>query len=114
MDKPYVTHIVLRRYRSSLPYSELEAAMASDLGIGAIRYLRSVGLIEAEEVGGEHRYSEDTIIQLRRIRRMQHDLGINLAGVEVILRLLRRLEAMHQELEQEKKRNKRGKHKGDK
>ena len=59
---------------------------------------------EGEETGGELRYSEEEVTQLRRIRRLQHDLGINLAGVEVILRLLKRLEAARQELERERER----------
>jgi MerR family transcriptional regulator/heat shock protein HspR len=48
------------------------------------------------------RYNEEEVTQLRMIRRLQRDLGINLAGVEVILRLLKRLDAVHQELEQER------------
>lgn len=59
-------------------------------------------LIEGKETGGELRYSEEEVAQLRRIRRLQHDLGVNLAGVEVILRLLKRLEGLQQELEQER------------
>ena len=103
MNERYVTHIVLKQYRSSSLYSERETAAASHLGIGAIRHLRAVGLIEGEEIGGELRYSEEEVTQLRRIRRLQRDLGVNLAGVEVILLLLKRLEAVHQELERERK-----------
>src|ERR1700680_3907321 len=102
MNEPYVTHIILQHYLSSPSYSEREAAAASHLGIGEIRHLRALGLIEGEETGGELRYSEEEVTQLRRIRRLQRELGINLAGVEVILRLLKRLEAVHQELEQER------------
>lgn len=101
MDEQYVTRIVFHRYRSSSTYSERETAAASHLGIGAIRHLRAMGLIEGEETSGKVRYSEEEVIQLRRIRRLQRDLGINLAGVEVILSLLKRLDAMRQELEQE-------------
>ncbi len=102
MDEPYVTHIVFRQYRSSSSYSERETAAASHLGIGAIRHLHALGLIEGEETGGELRYSEEEVTQLRRIRRLQHDLGVNLAGVEVILRLLKRVGILQQELEQER------------
>ena len=102
MDEQYVTHIVLQQYRSSSSYSEREMAAASHLGIGAIRHLHALGLIEGKEAGGELRYSEEEVIQLRLIRRLQRDLSINLAGVEVILRLLKRLEALQQELEQER------------
>ena len=104
MDEQYVTHIVLQRYRSSSSFSEREAAAASRLRVSAIRHLRALGLIEGEETGGELRYSEEEVIQLRQIRRLQRDLGVNLAGVEVILRLLKRLEAARQELERERER----------
>ncbi len=97
MDEQFVTHIVLQQYRPSLSYSERETAAVSHLGIGAIRHLRALGLIEGEGTGGELRYSEEEVRQLRRIRRLQRDLGVNLAGVEVILRLLKRLEAFQQE-----------------
>jgi MerR family transcriptional regulator/heat shock protein HspR len=103
MDRQDVTHIVFQHYRSFSTYSERETVAASHLGIGAIRHLRALGLIEGVETGGEVRYSEEEVIQLRRIRRLQRDLGVNLAGVEVILSLLKRLETVHQELEQERK-----------
>ena len=102
MDEQRVTYIVCQQYQSSSSYSERETAAVSHLGIGAIRYLHALGLIEGYETDGELRYSEEEVIQLRRIRRLQHDLGVNLAGVEVILHLLRRLEAVCQELEQER------------
>ena len=107
MDEQHVTYIVLQKYRSSSSYSERETAVVSHTGIGAIRHLRALGLIEGEETGGELRYSEEEITQLRRIRRLQRDLGINLAGVEVILHLLKRLDAVYQELEQERNRARR-------
>ena len=104
MDEHYVTQIVLQQYRSFSSYSERETAAASHLSIGAIRHLRALGLIEGVETGGGLRYSEEEVIRLRRVRRLQRDLGVNLAGVEVILLLLKRLEAARQELEQERKR----------
>jgi MerR family transcriptional regulator, heat shock protein HspR len=102
MDKQYVTHIVLRQDHSSSFYNEQETATASHLSRRAIRHLRTLGLIEGEEIGGVLRYSEEEISQLRLIRRLQRDLGINLAGVEVIARLLKHIEALRHELEQER------------
>src|SRR5258707_11700448 len=52
MDEQYVTHIILQHYRSSPSYSERETVAASHLGIGAIRHLRALGLIEGVETGG--------------------------------------------------------------
>jgi MerR family transcriptional regulator, heat shock protein HspR len=101
MGEQRVAHIVLQQYRTS-SYSERETAQASHLRISAIRHLRVLGLIEGEETGGELRYSEEEVRQLRRIRRLQHDLGVNLAGVEVILRLLKLLDALNQKSEQER------------
>jgi MerR family transcriptional regulator, heat shock protein HspR len=102
MNEQHVTYIVLKQYRSSSSYSERETAAASHLGIGALRHLRAVGLIEGEETGGELRYSEKEVTQLRQIRRLQRDLGVNLEGVEVIVRLLKRIEALQIELEHER------------
>jgi MerR family transcriptional regulator/heat shock protein HspR len=86
MNDPHVTHIMFQQYRPL--YSERETATACHVGLAALRYLHMRGLIEGKEVDGKLHYSEEDIIQVRRIRRLQHDLGINLAGVEVILHLL--------------------------
>jgi MerR family transcriptional regulator/heat shock protein HspR len=104
MDEQSVTRIEIRHTRTSSLYTELETANVSHMGIGAIRHLHALGLIEGEETGGELHYSEEEVTQLRRIRRLQRDLGINLAGVEVILHLLKRLDAVYKELEQERNR----------
>lgn len=101
MKEEYITHIVLQPRHTSAHYSEQEAVEASHLGSGAIRYLHALGLIQGEKIGGQLRYSEEEIMQLRQIRRLHYDLGVNLAGVEVILHLLKHMEAMHQELDWE-------------
>ena len=101
MDEQQMTHLVIQQYLPSSSFSERETARASHLRINSIRHLRALGLIEGKEAGGELRYSEVEVRQLRRIRRLQHDLGVNLAGVEVILHLLKLLEAVNQRLEQE-------------
>jgi MerR family transcriptional regulator, heat shock protein HspR len=108
MDKSSLTHIVLQSYQPfSLSYSERETVTVCHLSMSTLRHLRAIGLVQGQETSGELRYSESEITQLRRIRRLQRDLGINLAGVEVILHLLDRLEAVHQELEEEKRSHKR-------
>jgi MerR family transcriptional regulator/heat shock protein HspR len=104
MEEQHITHIVLQQSHSSLSYSERETAIACHLSISTIRHLHTLGLIEGKETNGEPRYSEEDITQLRRIRRLRRDLGVNLAGIEVILHLLKRLEAIHHELEQERNR----------
>src|SRR5260370_17086189 len=81
MNERYVTHIVLKQYRSSLSYSERETAAASHLGIGALRHLRAVGLIEGEETGGERRHCEEKGTKLGPNRRLQPNPGSNPEGV---------------------------------
>jgi MerR family transcriptional regulator/heat shock protein HspR len=60
-----------------------------------LKYER-LGLIQCESVVEgwvRHRcYTPDTLVRLRRIKWLTTDLGVNLAGVEVILQLLDRLE----------------------
>lgn len=104
MDKQqYVTRIVIRPYRASTTYNEAEAVAVCHLGADAVRHFRDLGLIAGDETGGEVRYTEEEVTRLRRIRRLQHDLGVNLAGVEVILHLLEHLDAATRELEQERR-----------
>lgn len=105
MDRASFTQIILHQSPAASSYSEQETLVASHLGLRALRHLRAIGLIEGQVTSGERRYSEADVAQLRRIRRLQCDLGVNLAGVEVILHLLKRLETLSQELEQGRKSN---------
>ena len=105
MEEQHVTHIVLHQHQTSSSYSERETAIACHLSIGTIRHLHGLGLIEGEETDGKLRYSGEEVAQLRRIRRLRHDLGINLAGIEVILHLLKRLEVVQRELANERRRS---------
>lgn len=104
METSSFTRIIFHQSRASSSYSEQETLAVSHLDQSALRHLRAIGLVEGQETDGERRYSEEDVVQLRRIRRLQHDLGVNLAGVEVILHLLQHLEALLQELEQGRKR----------
>ncbi|HEY0076530.1 MAG TPA: chaperone modulator CbpM, partial [Abditibacteriaceae bacterium] len=46
-------------------------------------------------------YSEDDVDQVRRIQHLTQDLGVNLAGVEVVFKLLREMHQLREELELE-------------
>lgn len=54
---------------------------------------------EAGPSGGRPRYSEADLQRARRIRRLERDLGLNLAGVQVVLHLLEQVEMLRGELE---------------
>jgi MerR family transcriptional regulator/heat shock protein HspR len=73
-----------------------------------LRYYERMGLIEPSRSQGNTRlYSDRDIERLRQIKTLTNDLGVNLAGVEVILRLMQHMREMEQQmhqLEQEVKR----------
>lgn len=57
-----------------------------------LRYYERVGLIEPSRTRGKIRlYSQRDIERLQLIQRLVNDLGVNLAGVEVIINLTERL-----------------------
>jgi MerR family transcriptional regulator/heat shock protein HspR len=65
-----------------------------------LRYYERVGLIEPSRSRGNIRlYSPADIGRLRQIQRLINDLGVNLAGVEVIIRMNRRLQEAEAELQ---------------
>ena len=65
-----------------------------------LRYYERVGLIEPSRSRGNIRlYSPADINRLRQIQRLISDLGVNLAGVEVIIRMGHKLQDLETELE---------------
>ena len=65
-----------------------------------LRYYERVGLIwPSRSVGRQRLYSPADIEKLRRIKALTEDMGVNLAGAEVALRLMGRLEHLEQEVQ---------------
>ncbi len=65
-----------------------------------LRYYERAGLLRPSRSKGNIRlYSPADIERARQIKRLIDDLGVNLAGVEVILRLTHRLREVERELE---------------
>ena len=62
-----------------------------------IRLYEKMGLIKPHRRNKNRLYSEADVERLRQIRRLTQDMGVNLAGVEVILDLLQRLERLQAE-----------------
>jgi MerR family transcriptional regulator/heat shock protein HspR len=66
-----------------------------------LRYYERAGLVEPSRSGGNKRlYSHRDIEKLRQIKTLVDDLGVNLAGVEVILRMLDHMAEMEQRLKE--------------
>ncbi len=73
------------------------------IGIEAhtLRYYERLGLVQPERSSGNIRlYSEEDVDRLRYIKALMSDCGVNLAGVEVALRLMQRMKEMQQQLEE--------------
>jgi MerR family transcriptional regulator/heat shock protein HspR len=65
-----------------------------------LRYYERVGLIEPSRSRGNIRlYSHADISRLRQIQRLISDLGVNLAGVEVIIRMGQKMQELEAELQ---------------
>ena len=65
-----------------------------------LRYYERLGLIKPSRSRGNQRvYSRRDIERVQRIRGLMDDLGVNLAGVEVVMRLLQRLQEAETEIE---------------
>ncbi len=66
-----------------------------------LRLYERKGLIRpSRTVGRTRMYSEEDVDDVRRILRLTRDLGVNLAGVEIILKMRRQMLLMQQELEE--------------
>ena len=65
-----------------------------------LRIYESKGLIRPKRTAGNTRlYSEADVERLRLIQRLTNELGLNLAGVEQVLRLEDELRRMHRRLD---------------
>jgi len=66
-----------------------------------LRYYERIGIIEPARSRGNIRlYSERDVALLRRAKTLLDDLGVNLAGVEVILRMAQRMNELQNHVEE--------------
>jgi MerR family transcriptional regulator/heat shock protein HspR len=81
------------------------AAQLLEVHPQTLRYYERAGLLRPSRSKGNIRlYSQADIDQARQIKRLIDDLGVNLAGVEVILRLTQRLKQVERELQAHRER----------
>ena len=77
------------------------AAELVDMHPQTLRLYERKGLIEPSRSAGKTRlYSQRDIEHLQEIRRLTQELGVNLAGVEEIIRLRRKLDTLQGKMEQ--------------
>ncbi len=67
----------------------------------SLRMYERRGLIQPQRSEGNIRlFSDEDVERVRAIQRLVNDLGVNLAGAEVILHMREQMDAMRQELEE--------------
>ncbi len=76
------------------------AAQLANMHPQTLRMYETRGLIEPQRSPkGTRLYSQEDVEKLRRIQEMTADLGLNLAGVERVLRLEAEIDSMQQRIE---------------
>ncbi len=77
------------------------AARLVEMHPQTLRYYERAGLLKPERSNGKIRlYSQREIERLRKISRLTNELGVNLAGVEIIIDLTERLEKLQERIKQ--------------
>src|SRR5512143_112832 len=65
-----------------------------------LRIYEREGFIKPKRSGGNTRlYSEEDVEKLEMVLRLTRDLGVNLAGVEIILSMREKMERMQEEMD---------------
>jgi MerR family transcriptional regulator/heat shock protein HspR len=65
-----------------------------------LRYYEKIGIMEPSRSKGNIRlYSDRDIVFIRRVKTLMEDLCINLAGVEVILRMSQQMTELQSQIE---------------
>ena len=85
-------------YEEPLYYISVVAKML-DLHPQTLRNYERLGLVDPKRSEGNVRlYSQRDVDRLQKISRLTAELGVNLAGVEVILNLLDRIDELQDEM----------------
>lgn len=78
------------------------AAQLAGVHPQTLRQYERIGLVVPNRVGGKNRlYSEVDVMKVRRIQRLTQQMGVNLAGVELVLKLLDQMDDMSREFERQ-------------
>ncbi|RYG62758.1 MerR family transcriptional regulator [bacterium] len=66
-----------------------------------LRTYERMGLVNPQRTSNNIRlYTEEDVEVVRKIQHLTQDLGVNLAGVEVVFKLLREMERLRAEIEE--------------
>lgn len=75
------------------------AARLTNLHPQTLRHYERIGLIKPARSSGNRRlYSQQDVERLRQITRLTEDVGMNLAGVELVLQMREEMRRMEREM----------------
>jgi MerR family transcriptional regulator/heat shock protein HspR len=90
-----------RKKRGKAAYMISAVAETYDIHPQTLRLYEREGLLKPSRSDGNTRlYTQEDLERLELILNLTRDLGVNLAGVEVILNMRQRLEDMQREMQQ--------------
>jgi MerR family transcriptional regulator/heat shock protein HspR len=75
------------------------AAKLVELHPQTLRRYEEIGLVKPARASGRRLYSPRDLERLHKINRLVNDLGVNLAGVEVILNMGERMDYLQREMD---------------
>ena len=76
------------------------AARMANLHPQTLRHYERLGLVEPARTRGRRMYSQRDIERLQKITSLMEELGVNLAGVEVILNMSKQIEELQAQIEE--------------
>jgi MerR family transcriptional regulator/heat shock protein HspR len=65
-----------------------------------LRLYEREGLIHPQRIGRARMYSQEDLERIRMILNLTKDLGVNRAGVDIILRMKHRMESLQREMDE--------------
>ena len=83
---------------ASATYSMATALILTGVSTSCLARFERARIVAPVRVGRGRFYRESDLKRIRKASRLERDLGINLAGVEVILRLTDQLEELQRRL----------------
>ena len=91
----------MRKSRKKASYMISAVAEQYDIHPQTLRLYEREGLLQPSRSDGNTRlYTDQDLERLELILKLTRDLGVNLAGVEIILNMRAKMEAMHKEIGQ--------------
>jgi MerR family transcriptional regulator/heat shock protein HspR len=66
-----------------------------------LRYYERIGVVKPSRSKGNIRlYSDKDVALIRRVKSLMDDLGVNLAGIDVILRMVQQIGELQQQVDE--------------